>query len=129
MKQEISCGTIVIKDSKVLIVRQLDGYYGFPKGHMEDGETYIDTAIRETKEETGLDVIIDSKKVYKTNYIINNEINKTVIFFKAIPKNNRIVMQKDELMDIGFFSYSEALKLLSFDNIKELFKEFLKDIE
>ena len=47
MKKEKSCGTIIIDSNKrVLLVRQKLGWVGFPKGHMEQGETEIETARR-----------------------------------------------------------------------------------
>ena len=60
LKKEKSCGCIIIKDKKVLLVYEKNrNFWGFPKGHMEDGETEIETALREVKEEVGLDVEID----------------------------------------------------------------------
>ena len=41
-----------------VIVQSLEGYYGFPKGHMENNETEEQTAVREIYEETGLKVEI-----------------------------------------------------------------------
>ena len=64
---EKSCGAIIIykaneNNHKVLLVKNHNGrYWSFPKGHVEKGETEQQTAIREIKEETGLDVeIVDS---------------------------------------------------------------------
>lgn len=58
MNYEISCGGVVFtrKNGKLLyvIIRSLEGYYGFPKGHMEGDETEEQTALREIFEETGL---------------------------------------------------------------------------
>lgn len=59
MEIEKSCGCIITKDDKVLLIcaRDDDGkrFWSFPKGHQEDGESDVETAIRETREETGLD--------------------------------------------------------------------------
>lgn len=58
----ISCGAVVYKKDQdktlVLLVQQSGSIsgWGIPKGHMEPGETYIKTAIREVKEETGIDI-------------------------------------------------------------------------
>ena len=57
MKNEKSCGCIIIDNGKVLLVKQTAGHWGFPKGHVETNETEIETAIRETKEETNLSTI------------------------------------------------------------------------
>ena len=62
--KEKSCGAIVYKiennELKFLLVHQNNGHYSFPKGHVEENETEIETAIREIKEETNLDVKIDT---------------------------------------------------------------------
>ena len=54
MKHEKSCGCIIIEDKKVLLIKQTNGIWGFPKGHVEENETELQTAEREVKEETGL---------------------------------------------------------------------------
>lgn len=62
MKKEVSCGGVVFnrRNDEILyvIVQSLEGYYGFPKGHMENNETEEQTAVREIYEETGLKVEI-----------------------------------------------------------------------
>src|SRR5690554_7789701 len=62
VKYEISCGAVVYtrKNDNILyvIVKSTEGYFGFPKGHMEKNETEEQTAIREIFEETGLKVNI-----------------------------------------------------------------------
>ena len=63
MSDEISCGAILYTHEngtrKYLLIREkYSGEYGFPKGHTENGETGRETALREVKEETGLDVIL-----------------------------------------------------------------------
>ena len=65
MADEISCGAIVFTNEnnvrKYVIIRGVgmyQGFCGFPKGHMEAGETERETALREVKEETGLDVVL-----------------------------------------------------------------------
>ena len=61
MADEKSCGAIVFtyenEIRKYVIIRETglyQGYCGFPKGHMEAGETEQDTAIREVKEDLKL---------------------------------------------------------------------------
>ena len=56
---EKSCGGIIFyktkQNTKILLVKNNNGrYWSFPKGHIEEGETEQETAIREIKEETGL---------------------------------------------------------------------------
>jgi ADP-ribose pyrophosphatase YjhB (NUDIX family) len=56
--EEKSCGCIIIENRKVLLIKQTSGIWGFPKGHVEHDETEEETAKREVKEETNIDVEI-----------------------------------------------------------------------
>ena len=60
MKFEKSCGAIVYRKTQnqidlLLIKNRYGGHWSFPKGHVEGAETEMQTALREVKEETGLD--------------------------------------------------------------------------
>ena len=62
MKSEKSCGAIVLSpdntNRKVLLIKHENGgHWAFPKGHVEEGETEVETALREIKEETGLSTL------------------------------------------------------------------------
>ena len=66
---------IIIKDGKVALVKSLkENHYKFPGGGIEDGESHIDTLIRETKEETGL--IIKPDSIKECGFI--HEIRKSI---------------------------------------------------
>jgi 8-oxo-dGTP pyrophosphatase MutT (NUDIX family) len=66
--KEKSCGAVVFtrvnNKIKYLLIRSLTGTYGFPKGHVEAGETEEQTALREVFEEVG--VKIDLLRGFKT---------------------------------------------------------------
>ena len=54
-----SCGVVLFNSGKVLLLRHSSissrgGHWDFPKGHIEDGESEIQTALRELEEETGI---------------------------------------------------------------------------
>ena len=127
MVKEKACGTIIINDKKVLIIKQKQGFYGFPKGHMEENETEIETAIRETKEETNLDVLIDKTKRYSLNYVIDNKIDKEVVYYLAKPLNKNIIKQELEIKEILWVDVDKVIDILTFDNLKVLWKKVLKD--
>lgn len=125
-----SCGCIIIQNKKVLLVYEKGrNFWGFPKGHVEDGETELETALREVKEEVGLDVEINEEKRYVLNYIIRDEIDKTTVLYLAKPKSEEITMQESEIENVKWCDFNEALDTLTFDNWKELFREVMKDIE
>ena len=129
LKKEKSCGCIIIKNKKVLLVYEKNrNFWGFPKGHMEDGENEIETALREVKEEVGLDVEIDKDRRYTLNYVIRDEIDKTTVLYIAKAKNDEIIMQENEIENIRWCSFEEALNILTFDNWKEMFKKVIEDL-
>ncbi len=130
LKKEKSCGCIIIKNGKVLLVYEKNrNFWGFPKGHVENGETEIETALREVKEEVGLDVDIDVEKRYTLNYIIRNEIDKTTVLYIAKPKNEKLVVQENEIENVKWCDFKEALNTLTFENWKELFREVINDLK
>ena len=129
MKKEKSCGTIIIENNKVLLIQQTDNAWGFPKGHVENNETEQETAIRETKEETNLDVEIISNKKYIINYKINNEIDKEVILFLAKKTSDKIKKQDKEIKNIKWVDLNQAFDIITYENTKDIYKEVLKDIK
>ena len=64
LRYERSCGAIVFREIneelRVLLVQHSASHWSFPKGHVENGESDCETAIREVKEETGIDIEISS---------------------------------------------------------------------
>ena len=68
MKTEKSCGAVVLRKNQgrlqVLLIKHINGgHWAFPKGHVERGETEEQTALREIKEETGLEYASENEKV------------------------------------------------------------------
>ena len=72
MRKEKSCGAVIYKyiDNElfILLLKHNLGHWSFAKGHVEDSETEQETAIREIKEETNLDVTINSDFRYVITY-------------------------------------------------------------
>jgi 8-oxo-dGTP pyrophosphatase MutT (NUDIX family) len=128
MKKEKSCGAIIIENGKTLLVQEAEGHWGFPKGHVEANETEEETAIREVKEETNLDVKIQKDKRYEISYIVNDDSKKTVILFGAKKIGGTESRQEEEINQIKWCSFDEALEIITYDNVKEVFREFLKDL-
>ncbi len=118
---EKSCGAIVIYRSgsryKILLVRNHNGRnYSFPKGHVEKGETEQQTAIREVKEETGLDIeIIDSFREV-ADYCPFGKIRKRVVFFMAQTMSDRVTVQREEIDSYIWVDLEEAHTKCTYDN-------------
>ena len=128
MTTEKSCGAVIFNDEdKVLIVKHNAGHWDFPKGHMEAGETETQTAIREVKEETNIDIDIIEEYRYESHYSPKENVEKTVVFFLAKNKSEKLEKQDAEIANIGWFSYKEALDIITYDNAKELYKKAYND--
>ena len=126
MKCEKSCGAVVFnrRDGVIryVLVRHLDGHYGFPKGHAELGETEEETAIREISEEVGLRTRIVSgfREVEEYQLPGRPDTRKQVVCFLAEYENQKLCHQKDELLCACLVTYEEALEMLSFEESRKI---------
>ena len=127
MKVEKSCGCIVIDGRNVLLVKQTKGHWSFPKGHMEEGESEIQTAVREVKEETNVDAIPDETKRYVEEYLMDNGNMKQVIYFVSKQESSNIKAQESEIAEITWLPFEKALETITYDNTRELLLKVLKD--
>ena len=130
MEKEKSCGAIIFNENiEVLIVKHTAGHWDFPKGHMEIGEDEYQTAIREVKEETNIDVELIKEYRYEVHYSPKENVDKTVVFFLAKNKSNELIKQDEDIQNIGWFEYKEAIDILTYESAKELFKKSYNDIK
>lgn len=129
MKKEKSCGCIVIDNDKVLLVKQNDGHTAFPKGHIEQGETEEECALRETFEETGLKVKIINGYRYTQTYFVKQDVLKEVVYFLAEKKEGILKKQDEEIKSLGFYSFEDAISMISYKDTISLFYKAIQDIE
>ena len=130
MKKEKSCGCIVINNnSEVLLIHHNAGHWDFPKGHVEDGETEVQTAIREVKEETNIDVEVNEKYRYSTQYSPKENVIKEVIYFLAKNISDTKQAQIEEVSEVKWFNMKDAIEKITFDNSREILIQLTKDLE
>jgi len=129
MKYIKSCGFVVYKeltDSRLyLIVLNSSGEYGFPKGHVEGEETEYETAIRELKEETGLEVQIIEGFRRQIEYEFPHKANvmKRSVYFLGKCTKEDVICQESEILEALFVPIETALKQLSFEDTKNILKD------
>ena len=129
MKYIKSCGFVVYKetlDSRLyLIVLTSSGEYGFPKGHVEGEETEYETATRELKEETNLEVQIIDGFRRQIEYEFPHKVNvmKRSVYFLGKCTKKDIVCRESEISEALFVPIETALELLSFEDTKKVLKE------
>ena len=128
MKKVKSCGCIIIENNKVLLIQQKKGLWGFPKGRVEKNETECETALREVKEETNLDVKIeDINKKYKDTYLTKRNKFKEVIYFLAKRIGGEIKPQEKEIKNIEWVDLIEAVDRITMKSTKELYQKVLTE--
>ena len=124
MIYEKSCGAIVYTDVNgerlYLVEQMLGGHWGVPKGHVEENETEEETALREIKEEVGLNVIIDSGFRTVETYSPKEGFIKDVVYFVAYSKSMDTVMQAEEVRDIKWVKIKEATDLIEFQDMQQI---------
>lgn len=124
MKQEFSYGAVVycLDENGVihyLIEKMALGHVSIPKGHIEKGETPLQCTLREIKEETNLDVDVDTRFKKTISYSPKPGVLKDVTFFVAKAKTFDIVSQPEEVKEAVWLTYQEAYGLLSYQSDKD----------
>ena len=125
MIEETSAGIVLFRKegpkNLFLLLHYPSGHWDFVKGKMEKDETIHETAIRETKEETG---IIDVKFLdnfeewIEYNFQYQGElVHKKVVFFLA-ETNTKDVQISHEHLDYTWMDYNTAMEKTTFDNAK-----------
>ncbi len=126
MKHEKSCGAVVYKTSdgehRFLIEHMALGHTSIPKGHMEKGETEEQTAVREIKEETNLDVRLDTRFRRTISYSPYPGVQKEVVFFLAEAASETLINQECEVSALEWMPFEEALGAVTYDTDKETLK-------
>ncbi len=135
--KEFSAGAIIYKKVKeqtlfLLIYSGRNKVWGFPKGHIEFGETEKDAALREIKEETGITDLrfigeFREEDVYQKmshrEPSKGNFIEKHSVYFLCETKTEDIKVDFDEITNFKWLNIHEALSLLTFDRLKRILKK------
>lgn len=132
VKWEFSAGGVVYKKDEngllnILLIKNKDRY-GFPKGNVERTEKREDAAVREVKEETGIDAKIEDylgnvEYWYRSG---TDNIHKFVYYYLMSYAGGDINPQKEEIESAEFVPVDKVMELLSFDKDKKIFEIALK---
>jgi 8-oxo-dGTP diphosphatase len=106
-KVEVVAGVVIFQHGKVLLVQEKQpkvyGKWNFPAGHVDEGETIEEAAIRETKEEVGYDVELDTALP-----VLHESIDRPVLHaFTAHITGGELRFPEAELLDAQWFTPTE----------------------
>ncbi|MDE7271425.1 MAG: NUDIX hydrolase [Acetatifactor sp.] len=130
MIEAVSCGGIVIFRGKILLLyknykNKYDGWV-LPKGTVEPGEEYSETALREVWEETDVKAKIVKyigRSVYSFS-VPEDTVEKEVHWYLMAAANYHSKPQREEFfLDSGYYKYNEAWHLLKFANEKQILEQ------
>ncbi len=125
MIEETSAGVVLFRkeDSKTLflLLHYPSGHWDFVKGKMDKGESTRETAVRETKEETGIADITfleDFEEWIKYDFQYRGElVHKKVVFFLAETKTKEVAISHEHL-NYTWMDYNTSMGKITFDNAK-----------
>jgi len=125
MIEETSAGIVLFRreDSRnlFLLLHYPSGHWDFVKGKIEKGESTHETAIRETKEETGItdvNFLDNFEEWIEYNFQYQKElVHKKAVFFLAETKTKEVNISHEHL-DYTWMDYNTAMEKTTFDNAK-----------
>lgn len=136
MIQATSCGGVVIFRGKILVLYKSyrNKYEGWvlPKGTVEQGETFPQTALREVEEETGVKASI-VKYIAKSQYtftVPEDTVEKEVHWYLMMADSYYSKPQREEyFVDSGYYKFHEAYHLLKFANEKAILEKAYREYQ
>ena len=130
-----SCGVVLFNSGKVLLLRHSSissrggGHWDFPKGHIDDGETEIQTALRELGEETGIEQVkvVDGFRDTITYTFSGGQeqIGKEVVFFLATTKESKVTLSHEHI-DYSWLDFDSAFSRLTYDNARQVLRNAIE---
>ena len=129
MLEERSAGVILFnktEEIQFLVLKYPSGHWDFVKGNIEEGEEEKETARRELFEETGINNMNIKKgfnqKVEYNYYKKNNKVHKIVSYYLAETEQKEVKLSFEHL-DYKWVNYDDLMKLITFDNSKDILKK------
>ena len=129
---DYSCGVIPVRRERgrrlYLVVQHKAGHWSFPKGHPDADETPSETALRELREETGLEdveLLLSPafEEVYTFTKRSGKRVRKHVTYFLGLVDTAEVTVQPEEVSDFAWGDAATTAATLTFDEGRALLAE------
>ena len=116
--------TVMDGERRYVLVREKNGSYGLPKGHVEPGESLDQTALREIREETGVTAILHGcEPVMVDEYPIAGGDVKRVSWFIARYDAQTPAADRTQVLGVLVLPIEAALKTLTYGSTREILRK------
>jgi 8-oxo-dGTP pyrophosphatase MutT (NUDIX family) len=138
--REYTAGGMVFRRSgagkiDILMIQDRKGRWTIPKGHVEEGESFEETATREISEETGLKHLVIRDKLDKIFFFYRREgsliyMTTHIFLIEALGNTNELIPEDSEgIVDVQWFEKEDALKTIEYKDTEQLFKLGLEKLK
>ena len=133
-RERTSAGGVVVRDGdglEVCLIRPAGrSVWGLPKGGVEAGESYADTAVREVAEETGIDGVVE-RQIGAIDYSFysrqdGGRIHKTVHYFLVRAVGGDTAHHDHEVSEARWMTLDDALGAMTYPNEREIVRQAAK---
>ncbi|MFC1570407.1 NUDIX hydrolase [Candidatus Omnitrophota bacterium] len=133
-EKQFAAGGVVLKgdaeEVKALLIKDSYGHWTWPKGHIEEGESPREAALREVQEETGLKTLNAWEELGTQKYWFTWEgekVFKTVhIFLIEATEGEELSIQTEEITDGEWLEADQALEKIEYEGSRALFEKGIK---
>ncbi len=131
VRVERSAGGVVVRridqEERVLVIRDPYKNWGLPKGHLEEGEDLREAALREVREETGLERVRSGPEIDTIDWYFRSDevlVHKFCTFFLMRSPSGEVEPEEEEgITECVWLSVEAALERVSYDNAREVVRK------